>query len=44
MPDTPSPCEKGNSYKSYCVRQLSVDQVFTAVANKLKPEARKPGA
>ena len=35
LPDLPSPCEKGNSYKSYCVRQLSVDQVFAAVAAKL---------
>ena len=26
----PGPCTKGDSYKSYCVRQLTVDQVFAA--------------
>jgi hypothetical protein len=26
----PGPCTQGDSYKSYCVRQLSVDQVFAA--------------
>ena len=26
----PGPCTKGDSYKSYCVRQLTADQVFTA--------------
>lgn len=41
----PTPCESGNSYRSYCVRKLGEDQVFTAIANQLslKPEARKPG-
>jgi ADP-heptose:LPS heptosyltransferase len=34
-PATPTPCEPGNSYRSYCVRKLSVDEVFTAIANKL---------
>ena len=40
----PTPCEPGNSYKSYCVRHLTVEQVFTALADSLKPEARKPGS
>ena len=26
----PGPCTKGDSYKSYCVRQLTTDQVFAA--------------
>ncbi len=26
----PAPCTKGDSYKSYCVRQLTTDQVFAA--------------
>ena len=34
-PDTPTPCEPGNSYRSYCVRKLSVDEVFTAIATQL---------
>ena len=32
----PTPCEPANSYKSYCVRKLTEDQVFTAIANQLK--------
>ena len=32
----PGPCEKGNSYKTYCVRKLTEDQVFTAIASILK--------
>ena len=32
----PGPCEPDNSYRSYCVRKLTEDQVFTAIANQLK--------
>jgi predicted lipopolysaccharide heptosyltransferase III len=28
----PGPCVRGDSYRSYCVRQLTVEQVFEAVA------------
>jgi len=28
----PTPCARDDSYRSYCVRQLSVDQVFAALA------------
>jgi ADP-heptose:LPS heptosyltransferase len=31
----PTPCVKGDGYRSYCVRLLTVDQVFAAVAAKL---------
>ncbi len=31
----PTPCVKGDGYRSYCVRRLTVEQVFTAVAAKL---------
>ena len=40
----PEPCVPGDSYRSYCVRRLTEDQVFTAIVSTLKPEARKPGA
>jgi ADP-heptose:LPS heptosyltransferase len=34
----PGPCTKGDSYKSYCVRQLTTDQVFAATrAALLRP-------
>lgn len=33
----PGPCEAGDSYRSYCVRHLTVDQVFAAVASTLRP-------
>ncbi|HRI83316.1 MAG TPA: glycosyltransferase family 9 protein, partial [Opitutaceae bacterium] len=36
LPDTPAPCVKTDSYRSYCVRQLTVEQVFDAVAARLK--------
>jgi len=38
MPNTPSPCEPGNSYKSYCVRHLTEDRVFAAIAQQLAPK------
>ena len=40
------PCTPGDSYRSYCVRRLPVEQVFAALANRLsmQPETRKPGA
>ena len=31
----PSDCTPGDSYKSYCVRQLTIDQVFTATRTAL---------
>lgn len=31
----PSPCTQGDSYKSYCVRQLTPDQVFAATRTAL---------
>ncbi len=36
LPDLPSPCVKTDSYRSYCVRQLSVDEVFLAVVQALR--------
>jgi heptosyltransferase-3 len=40
----PVPCVPGDSYRSYCVRRLTEDQVFSAVANLLssQQETRKP--
>ncbi len=35
LPDTPTPCVKVDSYRNYCVRKLSVDQVFDAVKTTL---------
>lgn len=35
LPDLPTPCVKTDSYRSYCVRQLTVDQVFGAVVTAL---------
>ncbi|MEO6873745.1 MAG: glycosyltransferase family 9 protein [Opitutaceae bacterium] len=34
---TPTPCEPGNSYRSYCVRKLTEDEVFAAIAAQLAP-------
>jgi ADP-heptose:LPS heptosyltransferase len=31
----PTPCMPGDSYRSYCVRKLSTDEVFSAVARTL---------
>lgn len=33
--DAPTPCVKGDGYRSYCVRMLTVEDVFAAVAAKL---------
>lgn len=37
LPDLPTPCVREDSYRSYCVRQLSPDLVFDAVRRQLKP-------
>jgi lipopolysaccharide heptosyltransferase II len=34
---TPTPCEQGNSYRSYCVRKITEDEVYNAIANQLTP-------
>ncbi len=34
--DTPQPCVKTDSYRSYCVRKLEVDEVFAAVAAAMR--------
>lgn len=31
--EAPTPCVRNDSYQSYCVRMLSVDEVFTAISN-----------
>lgn len=31
LPDLPTPCVRADSYRSYCVRKLTVDQVYAAV-------------
>ena len=36
LPDLPRPCVKADSYRSYCVRQLTEDQVFESVAAALE--------
>lgn len=36
LPDLPRKCVKKDSYRSYCVRQLTEDEVFQAVATTLK--------
>lgn len=36
----PTPCVKGDGYRSYCVRMLTIDQVFAAVAAQLTSEKR----
>lgn len=35
LPDAPTPCVKADSYRSYCVRKLSTDEVFTALRRRL---------
>ncbi len=35
LPDPPQPCVKSDSYRSYCVRKLEVDEVFAAVQSAL---------
>lgn len=34
-PAAPTPCVRGDSYRSYCVRKLAADDVFTAVTRIL---------
>lgn len=31
LPDAPTPCVKEDSYRNYCVRKLSVDEVYAAL-------------
>lgn len=38
-PALPSPCLRGDSYRSYCVRKLEVDTVFGAVRSQLSTRA-----
>lgn len=40
LPNLPTPCVRDDSYRSYCVRKLSPDQVFAAAANALKAGTR----
>lgn len=40
LPDVPTPCVKTDSYRSYCVRQLGVEEVFAAVRERLKAGTR----
>ncbi len=35
LPDTPTPCVKTDSYRSYCVRKLTVEEVYAAVQRSL---------
>ena len=35
LPDTPIPCVKSDSYRNYCVRKLTVDEVAAALHRKL---------
>lgn len=39
LPDTPLPCVKSDSYRNYCVRKLSVDDVAAALHRKLAPQS-----
>lgn len=36
LPDAPVPCVRHDAYRSYCVRKLGVDEVWTAVAAALR--------
>jgi ADP-heptose:LPS heptosyltransferase len=36
-PAAPTPCVRGDSYRSYCVRRLTVEEVFAAIASTLRP-------
>lgn len=40
--DAPGPCTPGDSYLSYCVRKLSVDEVFAAVRASLAARSPSP--
>lgn len=35
LPDTPTPCVREDSYRSYCVRKLTVDEVCAALRRQL---------
>lgn len=35
LPDVPRPCVKSDSYRSYCVRKLTVEEVFAALQRQL---------
>ncbi|MSU23372.1 MAG: glycosyltransferase family 9 protein [Opitutus sp.] len=35
--EAPGPCVRGDSYRSYCVRQLAVEQVFHSAKAALRP-------
>jgi ADP-heptose:LPS heptosyltransferase len=42
LPDLPTPCVRTDSYRSYCVRKLTVDAVFSTlktVLNRMHPRA-----
>jgi ADP-heptose:LPS heptosyltransferase len=39
LPDTPTPCVKTDSYRSYCVRKLTVDEVYNAASTALAKRA-----
>lgn len=36
LPDAPGPCVKHDSYRSYCVRKITVNEVLAAVAKALR--------
>ncbi|MBP9914367.1 MAG: glycosyltransferase family 9 protein [Opitutaceae bacterium] len=38
LPDLPAPCVQTDSYRSYCVRQLGVDEVYAALRRQLVPQ------
>jgi len=38
LPDAPRPCVKTDSYRSYCVRKISTDEVFAALRRHLVPQ------
>lgn len=38
LPDTPLPCVKSDSYRNYCVRKLTVEEVSAALHRKLSPQ------
>ncbi|MBW7893617.1 MAG: glycosyltransferase family 9 protein [Opitutaceae bacterium] len=40
LPDPPTPCVREDSYRSYCVRKLTVDQVFAALRDRLLSASR----
>jgi heptosyltransferase III len=40
LPATPTPCVKEDSYRNYCVRKISVDEVCTAIRKNLRSETQ----